>query len=230
MCTPVVAHKKDNGVVCKSFVIKPLENSPYLPVQNLYTFKVECPILTDKRIVWIVGRQGNVIWGNGTRRVWFKDAVRVGDVNLRVKGLSFGAFTPIYAVKRIFALEVKIGFSAAVVRRSRAIARKIAGFSEAIGDEFHIGAQGFLAIAPMVMRVKMRLIRPGDERGAARGADRGGDESVGITSAFGGEPVDVRCFHDRCAVTAEVWGKVFPVNPEDVGSLGCHGFLLNGWR
>ena len=138
-------------------------------------------------------------------RVWFKDAVRVGDVNLRVKWLSFGAFTPIHAIKRFFALEVEIGFPGAVVRRSRAIAREIPGFSEAIGDKFHIGAQRFLAIAPMVVRVEMRLIRPGDERGAARRADRGGDESVGIASAFGGEPVDVRCLHGRCTVTAEVW-------------------------
>ena len=151
---------------------------------------------------WIIGRECNVIGRDWMPRVRFKDAVRIRDVNLRVKRLSGRAFAPIYAIKRIFTLEVEIRFSGAVIGRSRAVARKIPCFSEAVGDELHVGAQRFIAIAPMVMRVKMRLIRPGDERGAARRTHRTGDESVSIASAFGGEPVDVRCLHGRCAVTA----------------------------
>ena len=88
--------------------------------------------------------------------------MRVWNVDLRVEGLSFGAFAPVDTVKRLFALEVKIGLSGAIVGRSWTVASEIACFPKTVGDEFHICPQWFIAIAAVVMGIKVCLICPGN--------------------------------------------------------------------
>ena len=92
----------------------------------------------------------------------------IRDVNLRVEGLSFSTFAPVDTIKRLFSLEVEIGFSGTIIGGSWAVASKIACFTETIGDEFHIRPQRLITIAAMVVRIKVCLIGPCNQCGSAR--------------------------------------------------------------
>ena len=63
-----------------------------------------------------------------------------------------------------------------------------------------------------------RLIHAGEKRGAAGCAGGIGRDDVGVTHAFGREPVEVRRAHVLRAVATEVVREIFAGEPEDVGA------------
>src|SRR5690348_9237024 len=66
--------------------------------------------------------------------------------------------------------------------------------SKIFRDWFHVFRQRFVAIAAMMMRADRGLIHSGNHCGTTRRTNRRSGESVGETSSFARELIDVRRF------------------------------------
>ena len=91
-------------------------------VEDLHAFQIHGPVLADKGVIGIVGRDFDSVWVDGGFGVGGEIAMGIGDVVLGIKGLARCSFGPVDAVKGTFALEIEVGFSWFIEGRPRAVA------------------------------------------------------------------------------------------------------------
>ena len=90
-------------------------------------------------------------------------------------------------------------------------------FAEVDGEGLYLRWE--LGIAAHVVGAESGLIQSGDDPAAARGADTGSGEGVGVANTAFGQGVDVGCDGVRIAVAADGGADVFAGKPEYVGTL-----------
>ena len=97
---------------------------------------------------------------------------------------------------------------------------EVAGVAETMGDGPHAVGKSVSVGAMRAHGVCIggRLIHAGEKRGAAGCAGGIGRDDVGVTHAFGREPVKVGRANVFLPVATEVVREIFSGEPEDVGS------------
>ncbi|MFO7907516.1 MAG: hypothetical protein R6U98_33015 [Pirellulaceae bacterium] len=152
---------------------------------------------------------------------------------LREEGLAGPAVRPGARIIKVGSDEVVIGFDALGEPRVGDVVARLAeqfwdGFDRqsiavvvgAVATPFARGA-----LRAVVVRPERGLVHAGDHGGAAGGADRIGDDSVGQADALLGQPINMRRLDGRLAVTPDVGRSVFDDDPRHVWPSGG-GFLV----
>ena len=97
----------------------------------LCCFEIQREIFPDNRVAGIVGRQLHCRRINRPLRKRPERAVCLGEVDLRVKGLSLGTAGPVSPIEwRLVEIEVEVRFASAPDGSVFQIRRVVAGFAE----------------------------------------------------------------------------------------------------
>ena len=171
------------------------------------------PILTDRGIIWMKRRQGDLRWiVNRLVRSRANFALMTyGGVEDREEGLAVWAIAPVRFGGRFIP---EVSRQDEVVVFLRIVGAVVARISE------EGGVGGFTCwcghFGPHIVSTGGRRVEPANESGPSRGTYRGGRPGEIIAQTPGGEGVEMGCRGKLVTVATHLWAMIFAGDPENV--------------